>query len=363
MLGYECMKKTVLLDLGKLKDLCCGLGQVSHQLGMKLDGYDDEDIKIKFLLPHGFSRVFKAESEPLSLRRRYFPFICKKYDLWHAIHQDSAYFPSSRSAPYVLTIQDLNFLEEKSRSKARKRLKRLQQKVSRASVVTVASKYTEQIVRKNLNLKRGNQEIPVFTVYQGIDLSVSPQKKINFSLSGKFLFTIGTILDKKNFGVLINFLKRLPDYQLVIAGRKDTEYARMIEKKVEALGLGGRVILPGMISEEEKRWLYRYCEAFVFPSKYEGFGMPVLEAMYFGKPVFLSTWSSLPEIGGEYAYYWKDFSPETMEKVFLMKMAEFRANPNRSKEIKEYAERFNWDNTVGAYLKIYKDVLAGKSYR
>ncbi len=353
------MKKTVLLDLGKLKDLYCGLGQVSYQLGKKLDGYDDGNIEINFLLPQNFSRVFKAESEPLSLRRRYFPFMCKKYDLWHAIHQDSAYFPASRSTPYVLTIHDLNFLEEKREGKARKRLKKLQQKVSRASALTVISKFTEEIVRKNLNLKRGNEEIPVFTVYQGVDLSEGPQKRINFPLSDKFLFSMGTILDKKNFAVLLDFMECLPDYQLVIAGRKDSEYARMIEKKVEALGLRGRVILPGTVSEEEKRWLYCHCEAFVFPSKYEGFGMPVLEAMRFGKPVFLSTYSSLPEIGGDYAYYWKDFSPEIMKKVFLTKMAEFRANPNLSNKIKEYAECFNWESTVVAYLRIYKKILAG----
>ncbi|MFQ5730140.1 MAG: glycosyltransferase family 4 protein [Waddliaceae bacterium] len=352
------MKKTVLLDLGRLNDLCCGLGQVSHQLGKKLDGYDDGNIKINFLLPKDFSRLFKAESEPLSLRRRYLPFTCKKYDLWHAIHQDSAYFPSSRMTPYVLTIHDLNFLEEKSEGKARKRLQKLQKKVLRASALTVVSKFTKEVVRKNLNLSRGKEgDIPIFTVYQGIDFSVKNKKKINFPVSDKFLFAIGKIVEKKNFIALIDFIKLLPDYQLVIAGRKNSAYARRIEKKVEALGLRGRVILPGTVSEEEKKWLYYHCEAFVFPSKCEGFGMPVLEAMRFGKPVFLSTWSSLPEIGGDYAYYWKDFSPEIMKKVFLRKMTEFKNNPNLAKKLKEYAESFNWDRTVDAYLKIYKDIL------
>ena len=79
-----------------------------------------------------------------------------------------------------------------------------------------------------------------------------------------------------------------------------------------AKGLEERIILPGEISDMDKYWLYKNCEAFVFPSMYEGFGLPVIEAMNFGKPVFLSTFSSLPEVGGKYALYWENFDSQLM---------------------------------------------------
>ncbi|MEK7285898.1 MAG: glycosyltransferase family 1 protein [Nitrospirota bacterium] len=352
------MKKTVLLDLGKLKDLHCGLGQVSLQLGKKVDGYDDGEMKINFLVPKDFRAAFKSESEPLSLRRRYLPFSCKRYDLWHAPHQDSAYFPSRPNTPYILTIQDLNFLEEKGQQKANWRLQRLQNKVTRASAITVASKFTEEMVRRHINLiaPRG-QAIPVFTVYQGVDLPVATEEKINFPITDPFLFFVGALLEKKNLMVLIDFMKLMPNYQLVIAGKKDTEYARSLQKKVQTLGLESRILFLGRISQGEKAWLYQHCEALVFPSKYEGFGMPVLEAMGFGKPVFLSTYSSLPEIGGENAYYWNDFSPESMKERFETKMAEFKSNPHLSEKLSQYAKSYNWDRTAKEYIKIYRHLL------
>jgi glycosyltransferase involved in cell wall biosynthesis len=352
------MKKTVLLDLGKLKDLHCGLGQVSLQLGKRVDCYDDGEIKINFLVPKNFRTAFQSESEPLSLRRRYLPFSCQRYDLWHAIHQDSAYFPSSSDTPYVLTIQDLNFLEEKSQQKAKRRLQRLQKKVSRASAITVTSKFTEGIVRKHIHLTgTDHKAIPIFTVYQGVNLPVATEEKAPLPLSGSFLFAIGTILEKKNFMVLADFMRMLPDYQLVIAGKKESDYARSIQKRVQTLGLQNRIFFPGTISEGEKGWFYQHCDAFVFPSKYEGFGMPILEAMGFGKPVFLSTYSSLPEIGGEHAYYWKDFTPESMRDVFITKMAEFQTNPNLPERLKQYAQSYNWDRTAKEYINIYRHIL------
>ncbi len=353
------MRKTVLLDLEHLKDLNCGLGQVSYQLAKRLDGYDDGEIKIHFLVPNTFRSVFKSETEPVSWQRRHFPFCCKKYDLWHAIHQHSSYFPSRlHRTPYLLTIHDLNFLGEKRPPKARRRLKRLQRKVSRASAITVISKFTEDVVRKHLHL-RGlwNREIPVFTIYQGVDLPVYSMGQPPFPISGKFFFAIGSVEKKKNFIALVDFMKQMPNDQLVIAGNKNTAYAKEVQDRIQTLGLANRVFLPGIIGEEEKAWLYQHCEAFLFPSKYEGFGMPVIEAMGFGKPVFLSTWSSLPEIGGHYAYYWKDFDPERMREVFLTKMAEYKSNPTFPEKLKEYAKSYNWDKTVAEYIKVYRHLL------
>ena len=351
------MKKTVLLDLGKLKDLNNGLGQVSYQLGKKLENYNDNENEIEFhyLLPKGFDTAFKKAThfEIISSRRRYFPFTCKRYDLWHSIHQDSAYFPSDSQTPYILTIHDLNFLEEKKEKKAVKRLRSLQKKVVRASAVTVISKYTEKMVRDNLSL----QDIPIHLIYQGVEIKTTHLKKPDYAPLDKFLFTIGVILEKKNFIILLDFMKLLPEYKLIIAGKNTTEYAGLIEKKIRELNLSDRVIMPGIISDQEKNWFFQNCDAFVYPSKYEGFGMPIIEAMNFGKPIFLSTYSCLPEIGNKYAFYWNDSDPRKMKNQFFKKIFEFQKKPDLSESMKRYAQSFNWDRTVSAYIKLYKKLL------
>ncbi|MBL4867407.1 MAG: glycosyltransferase [Pseudomonadales bacterium] len=79
----------------------------------------------------------------------------------------------------------------------------------------------------------------------------------------------------------------MPQYKLFIAGKNDTAYAARIREEIQALGLSDRVQLVGVIPEEDKYMLYESCVAFLFPSITEGFGLPVIEAMSFGTPVFL----------------------------------------------------------------------------
>jgi glycosyltransferase involved in cell wall biosynthesis len=100
-----------------------------------------------------------------------------------------------------------------------------------------------------------------------------------------------------------------------------------MEKEVmeaaKKFGVEDRVKLIGPATEEEKYWYYKNCEAFLFPSYAEGFGLPVIEAMYHGKPVFISDKTSLPEVGGDAAYYFRNFEPEYMQEVFKEGMRDY----------------------------------------
>lgn len=87
-------------------------------------------------------------------KRRLFPWLCASYDLWYTIHQDSWYFPSSSRTPYVMTINDLNFLGEKQGINRKYRLKRLQVKVNHAKIVTAISSFTASEIRKYLNVEK-----------------------------------------------------------------------------------------------------------------------------------------------------------------------------------------------------------------
>jgi glycosyltransferase involved in cell wall biosynthesis len=116
------------------------------------------------------------------------------------------------------------------------------------------------------------------------------------------------------------------------------------------------VKLLGPVSAENKYWYLKNCSAFLFPSLAEGFGIPPIEAMHFGKPVFLSTKTSLPEIGGQYAYYFDDFNPENMCKVFDAGMKHY-SQTNPKSLIIRHADQFNWEKSAKAYRKVYESVL------
>ena len=125
-------------------------------------------------------------------------------------------------------------------------------------------------------------------------------------------------------------------------------------------GLEDRVVLTGSIEEEEKNYFYHHCSAFVFPSLYEGFGLPVIEAMLCGKPVFSSRCTSLPEIGGNMAFYWDNFDAEHMAHVFANGMHIYNSDEKAfSEALKEYASMFSWKQNAGTYLNLYESLAHG----
>jgi glycosyltransferase involved in cell wall biosynthesis len=169
-----------------------------------------------------------------------------------------------------------------------------------------------------------------------------------------FLFSIGMILPKKNFHVLPRLLEH-NDYELLIAGKTQGDYFKRIEEEAAKYGVSSRVKLLGSITDEEKYWYYKNCTAFMFPSVAEGFGAPVVEAMHFGKPVFLSDKTSLPEIGGDAAYYFKQFDNEHMRQVFEQGLTHYAAN-NPAGMIQQHAQKFSWDTNAREYMKLYRSL-------
>jgi glycosyltransferase involved in cell wall biosynthesis len=164
---------------------------------------------------------------------------------------------------------------------------------------------------------------------------------------------------KKNYHVLIDFMKQLPDnYKLIIAGNKAGNYSEELQHKIDAQGLENRILLPGLISEEDKFWMYNNCKAVLFPSKFEGMGFPPVEAMRFGKPVFASTYSSIPEVSEDKAYYWETFEPDKMSRFFLEKLDEFYKDPSRPEILKQHSQKFTWEVNVKTYIELFKKIIA-----
>lgn len=117
------------------------------------------------------------------------------------------------------------------------------------------------------------------------------------------------------------------------------------------------LIMPGAISNEEKYWLLQNTTAFLFPSLAEGFGLPVVEAMSAGVPVFLSDLTSLPEIGGAEAYYWSGFEPEHMIKVMEDGLQHFAETPGHSEKLIKRSTMFSWGNAAKNYLDFYSTII------
>lgn len=275
-------------------------------------------------------------------------------DIWHSTYQNTEYFPFNRNVKKVLTIHDLNFLHEQTKSSSKKSnyLRKLTEKVKKSDHVVFISHFVKEDFSKHIDLKA----IPHSIIYNGIGLEKIERvmDPIN-APSGEFIFALGLITPKKNFHVLPSILVN-NQYKLIIAGDvQNKEYKDKIIEEAIKFGVVDRIQFAGAISENDKQWFYQHCTAFVFPSIAEGFGLPAIEAMSFGKPVFLSNHTSLPEIGGNKAFYFNEFDPSSMQAIFTKGLAQFNES-NMTDKIIEHSSQFNWTKAAEQYLAVYRSL-------
>jgi glycosyltransferase involved in cell wall biosynthesis len=216
----------------------------------------------------------------------------------------------------------------------------------------------------------------ISVIYLGRDEALKPvtdpaliaQTKAECGIEGDYLLYLGTLHPRKNLVRLIEAFAMalpaisLPYLKLVIAGGKGWLY-REIFAKVEALGLAGRVIFPGYISESLKPALLSGASAYVFPSLYEGFGLPVLEAMACGIPVLTSQVSSLPEVAGDAALL---VDPEEPTEI-AQSLVQLMTQPDLRRQLVErgfrQVEKFSWPRAATQLLEIVEKVVQDERMR
>ena len=346
----------ILIDCERTKYPNTGLFQFCRELGNELIQQHDPLLeKLFFYLPKEQKQLFGDQQQVVvqhHLHKFYQPGT-SKFQVWHCTFQNSNYLPKSSRTRVVLTVNDLNFLVEQKNEPARikKNLVHIQKNINRADHIVCISEYTKQHVLEHLSVKNK----PIEVVYDGCDINEFPQfDQPLYRPPGKFIFSIGTVLPKKNFHVLPCLLVN-NNYELVIAGVINKEYEQKIMEAAQQHGVADRVKLTGPVTEQDRYWYYKNCLAFAFPSLAEGFGLPLVEAMNFGKPAFISTHTSLPELGGDAAYYFDNFDPAHMQQVFEKGLLHYQQT-NPTEHIRKRALQFNWHSTGNAYLRIYRSL-------
>lgn len=354
---------TVILDCDLMKFPNSGLYHYCKNLGesVKADTIALTGASLLMYVPESARLAFdpckKRTIIEQTWHRLWKPFLldCR---VWHAPFQSGRMLPNRRLFRHintVLTIHDLNVLHEgKPEEEQRKGIHHVQKMIDQSDVVVCISEFTRSDVERHCDF--GNKKLKV--IPNGINPLADPAASLlTYRPERPFLFGIGYVNRKKNYHTLVELLSRLEGWEVVISGRLDEpEYIAEIQEKVETLGLGDRFHLTGPITEEEKSWYMHHCEAFVHPSLAEGFGLPVLEAMSVGKPVFLSDRTSLPEIGGDAAFYFRNFSPAHMERVVREGLEEFRVKDMESL-VRRHSDNFSWELTAKEYAKIYSSLL------
>lgn len=356
------MAKKIFLESHNLKNPFFGFGQFNAKL---IEGFFlQENSDFKFTIHTKDSKPLKKKygsffsfKKYFSLRRYPFFSISKKYDIWHSLNQNTKIEPK-HNIPYLLTIHDVNFIDEVSSDMNHDCNVRFQSKLNRATAITYISEYAKYSTHQYFKIPK----IPEYIIYNGNPITskgIPKNFRPNFSTTQPYLFSVGTLTPRKNTHVLVEMLSKLENFHLILAGDHETDYCENILKPlVRRLQLDERVHLVGKVSEDEKKYYYKNCVAFVFPSLREGFGFPPIEAMTYGKPIFLSKNTSLPEIGGNHSFYWENFDAIEMSNILLDGLKKYEDKEDFYKNwYKSRAASFSWTAAAKQYLEVYESML------
>ena len=353
----------VLIDLERLRRPSSGIANVFRNLARGLEKADHPfDIT--------YFGEFSSVDFPLNSKKKWkrlhkiHEFFSSKFDIIHVSHQASLYFNRNyRHSKKVVTLHDLNFLHENLNAKKRNKLITVVNKnLKNADYIVSISEFVKDDFEKNKHLFTLKKLKSTEVIHNGIQL---PEQR-SYDL-GRFkdfekkdyILNIGILIEKKNQLKLIEMLPFLEQDLVLVSSEQKEPYYSQLKKRIKELKLENRVHFLKNISEEEKYALIQNCESLCHPSIAEGFGIPPIEAMSFGKPVFLSTFTSLPEIGGEYAFYFEEFKAKKMAEFYLEKMQHFHSNKTElESQIKNWTKQFDYTVMSNNYLKLYQKIAA-----
>ncbi|OIV41549.1 glycosyltransferase family 4 protein [Flavobacterium johnsoniae] len=353
--------KSIFLETHNINNRATGLGTFNYELIKGLAALDFNGYELTLnsskpeLLKEEFNDKFKYHKYS-SLSRHPLFRIRKKYDLWHSVNQNIKVEPFFNTN-YLLTVHDIHFVDEVTSDKSHKLHKLFKKKLERSTAITYISEFAKKHTHEHFNVPN----VPEYVIYNGNPIStlLDTSSFVSAVPADKpFFYSIGDFIERKNYTSIINMMKGIKDFNLIISGNNNKKYGEEIKKLIDDNGLSNQVFLTGKVSDEGKQFYMKNCTAFLFPSIREGFGLPPIEAMSFGKPVFLSDKTSLPEIGGDVSNYWTNFDPDYMKEVLFNGLSQFDNNKTETENLlKKRAASFDWKIAAQEYFNVYKEIL------
>lgn len=357
--------KKILLDLERLRYPNSGIANVFRNLAKGLNEIEISSNMGVFI--YGPSDELKSLNTRFSIVARkaihkMLSFYSFDFSVLHTSHQLSSYFHFKlKRQKKIVTLHDLNFLhEDVSEKKYRKELRKVKRNIENANVIVCISEFTKLDLLNNSKLFSYKYAPDIVVIHNGLKFPEIKEYGLGtfeYLRNKKFILNIGVLFPKKNQLSLVKMLPYIEeDLVLVVSGEKE-DYNKEVFLEIERLGVSERVHVVKNISDEEKWALIQNCRSMCHPSLAEGFGIPPIEAMYFGKPVFLSDLTSLPEIGGQYANYFTSFDTNEMVNIYNEGIKNHYDNIEKNSEIlKNWALKFDYIGMAKKYLNLYESI-------
>lgn len=284
-------------------------------------------------------------------------------DIFHGLSGELPLKWNNKPIKKIVTIHDLIFMrfpQYYSFFDRKIHFWKFKKAAEQADLIIAISEQTKRDIIKFLKVP----ESKIRVVYQGCHQSfkqIQSQEFLNsvrekFKLPQKFILNVGTIEERKN---LLNIIKAIKETEipLVVVGKK-TKYFNKVEKFIIKHKLQNQIFFLENVSMEELAVIYKLAEIFVYPSFFEGFGIPVIEALFSGTSIITSNTSCLPEAGGKDSVYVDPHNSEDLKsKIFFLWNNEAERKRRAEKGL-EYVQKFNDVNIANELIKVYHEVLS-----
>lgn len=280
----------------------------------------------------------------------------QQFDVFHPTYYDPYFLSCLGNKPFVLTIHDM--INERfavqyfAKDKTAENKKILARKAGK--IIAISENTKSDILRYLPDV----DEKKIAVIHLANSLTKCNVSRPNFPVPSRYILFVGPRRKYKNFLFLLNSMKPVltedRDLHIVCAGGKPFKSSEMeiftnlgVEKQLHQFS----------VADSELAWLYQNAIAFVFPSLYEGFGIPVLESFACGCPVVCSNTSSLPEVGGEAAAYFDPASEISIKNAVTKVIYDSNVRKNLIDMGLRRIKNFSWQKTAEETAKIYRSIL------
>lgn len=289
----------------------------------------------------------------------------EEIELYHGLSNELPVAMARSGIPSVVTIHDLIFLRYPQLYKPIDRkiyTYKFREACLEADKVIAISRQTKEDIRSFFGIPEEKIEI----LYQGCDpvfgrpvaQTVKQAVREKYNLPSAYILYVGSMEERKNLLLLVRALKELKEDLPVVAVGRWTPYVKTVEAYIRENRLDQRVRLLHTVSYSELPALYRMATLFVYPSFFEGFGIPILEAQKAGVPVIAATGSCLEEAGGPDALYTDPQDASELRGLIESVLNDPKQADNMRRKGWEYGRRFEADKLAGELMRLYKRLVS-----
>lgn len=356
-----------------------GIGTYTYQLMRSLSGIRPPEFDFRFFWPGDeykdldindesvFNSIEKSKDkfwEEVHIPARLSD---ERIDIYH-VPQNGIGLPQPKACKTVVTIHDLIpyvYPETVGRSYLKVFLAQMPEIVAQADKIITVSNWSKNDIQRILQVP----EEKIAVTYEAPEPIYRPIEKEKagrlasekYGLSKPYILYIGGFSPRKNVKGLISAFKQIlpdlkEDIQLALVGRQARDFNEL-QILIEALNLQDKVVWTGFAPVEDLPYLYSGARAFVYPSVYEGFGLPPLEAMSCGTPTICSNTSSLPEVTGDASLNFNPYDVTALAETLYQVLTKPELRQHLREMGLKRAAQFSWQSTAEGTLKVYREFL------